>query len=245
MGERERDLAQLYESFREKESQKKMKLKVTPPKVIIIAAGPTRTGKYWFRPNSKPKSLFHYNKEVILDHQLRVFKECGIKSFRLVTGYRSEDLVAYNKKNKLGLEIVYSPNWATDALSTIRVALKDMDEDVILVFADVIFKSIIPLKQFLASEAPLVCLYHGAKKGLGAPDAFKIDREKLPLMKRLEEYDYAPERKIDEGLRMGYTIWKLVESCGVFMYAPGLLIDVDFFGQTDEGGGIARRAKKR
>jgi len=66
-----------------------------PPKVIIIATGPTRQGKYRFPTNSKPKNLFHYNGETILNHQLRVFKEFGVKSFRLVTGYRSEDLVAY------------------------------------------------------------------------------------------------------------------------------------------------------
>ena len=43
---------------------------------------------------------------------------------------------------------------------------------------------------------------------------------------------------------MVLTIQKLVkESGGVLMYATGL-IDVDFFGQTDEGG-RGRRAKKR
>lgn len=209
------------------------------PKAIIISAGPTRTGKYRFPPKSKPKSLFHYKGEVILEHQLRVFRACGIKSFRLVVGYRSEDLIAHNKKKGLGLEIIYNQDWEKNLFQTIRLALKGLDEDVIMTWGDTIFLLKPTLEKFLSSKDPLAILSPGdPKTGRGSPDVFKISRGNLPLVRRLEEYDIANGREIYEGNRVARALRRLVkENEGFIMYAKGTT-DIDFYGQTDEGKGF-------
>ena len=216
-----------------------------PPKVIIIAAGPTRTGKYRFPPNAKPKNLFHYNGETLLDRQLRMFRECGIESFRLVVGYRANDLIAYNKTRGLGLEIVCNPHWEGGIFHTIWLSLEGLDEDVILVWGDTVFLSKAILEAFLSASNPLVCLNHGKTElGRGSPDAFKIDREKLPLVRKIEEYDDIHDERYD-AIRATFALQRLVgENGGLIMYVQGVT-DIDFYGQTDEGGGRKRRKKRR
>lgn len=55
-------------------------------RVIILAAG--RGSRLKNLTEKKPKSLIKINKKTILQHQLDIYKKCGIKKIAIVTGYK-------------------------------------------------------------------------------------------------------------------------------------------------------------
>ena len=108
-------------------------------KAVILAAGRTKTEKkYWFPENSKPKCLFHYGEKTILQRLVNSIRLAGIEEIRIVTGYRSEDIVEYNKQEGLNLEVVYNPTWEEDATSSVFIGLRDVCDDVLLLMSDLI-----------------------------------------------------------------------------------------------------------
>ena len=55
-------------------------------RVIILAAG--RGSRLKSLTEKKPKSLIKINKKTILQHQLDIYKKCGINKIAIVTGYK-------------------------------------------------------------------------------------------------------------------------------------------------------------
>lgn len=106
-------------------------------KAVILVAGKTMTQKrYWFPENSKPKCLFHVAGITILERLVTAIRTAGIEDIRVVTGYRSEDIVEYNEQKNLNLEVVYNPDWKEDATTSLFVGLKDAGDDVLLLMGD-------------------------------------------------------------------------------------------------------------
>jgi len=83
---------------------------------VILAAGRTLSAGYGFPENSKPKCLFHFSGEVLLERQVEVLRECGVSDIRVVVGYKKEMIEEFNEKMKLGLKLIFNPTWESDIL---------------------------------------------------------------------------------------------------------------------------------
>ena len=221
---------------------------------IILAAGPPLGG---FPLDSKPKCLFHYNGEVVLEHTVRVLRRCGVNDIRVVTGYKSEMIEQFNEERKLGLTLIHNPDGADDnkggfrseasgngwreCYKSIRLGLSDINEDVIITVGDLWLRET-SFHQFLASEERLV-----VGRGGHGLQIFKIGREHLPKL-RLSQgrgcvrllYFFCMAEKGVEGFQCDddnfYTGLpgqpKHLEEH--WMRMPELQ-DIDWYWQTDEG----------
>ncbi len=79
-------------------------------KCVLLAAGPTLShGTYRFPKDAKPKCLFHYEGEILLERSVRVLRKCGLNDIRIVVGYKKELIERFNNKKKLGLKLIYNP----------------------------------------------------------------------------------------------------------------------------------------
>jgi len=117
-------------------------------KAVILAAG--RPGKT-FPDNSKQKVLYHVNGEVLLERLVRQLREAGFESIRIVTGYDAEGIEEFNRDRKLGLELVYNPQWTGDPVESLRCGTKDLNDDALIVFGDILASTQI-FRKFLISK---------------------------------------------------------------------------------------------
>jgi choline kinase len=106
-------------------------------KMIILAAGEgTR-----LRPltNDKPKCMVKYQDKPIIDYILDVAKECEIENIAIVNGYKKEVLEEYLSEEKL---IFYTNKEfdSTNMVSTLFCAKDFMDDDIIVSYADIVYK---------------------------------------------------------------------------------------------------------
>lgn len=213
-------------------------------KAIIFAAGPTDALSYiyGFRKGAKPKCLFHYKGEILLERQVRLLRKCGIKKIRVVVGYKKKLIERFNKRKKLGLKLIYNPEAATDnkrsgwkkAWTSWKVGLEGIDDDVILILGDAYFTKKC-LLQVIKSKQKSVTTFNGNALG---------------TISKLEKKYVAELRKFKcQGLGRGihdFILWKK----GVKGFVPGKrqirrkhylnfsfdeLKDLDFWKLTDEG----------
>jgi len=118
-------------------------------KIIILAAGQgTR-----LRPltNDKPKCMVNYNGKPIIDYILDAAEICDIKDISIVDGYKKDVLEEYLK----GRNYTFFTNHSfdkTNMVSTLFNAKEFMDDDIIISYADIIYKSEI-LEKLKASKA--------------------------------------------------------------------------------------------
>ncbi|MDI3534931.1 MAG: hypothetical protein PWQ82_1296 [Thermosediminibacterales bacterium] len=102
-------------------------------KAIILAAG------MGLRIRSKfvdPKALIKIGKETILDRQLRLLKEVGIKDVYIVTGYK-EYLI---KQQYPQLNFITNPFYmVTNTLASLMLALVHVKEDTFIINGDTVF----------------------------------------------------------------------------------------------------------
>lgn len=106
-------------------------------KIIILAAGKgTR-----LRPltNDKPKCMVEYQNKPIIDYILEVAKECKVKNIAIVNGYKKEVLENY-LKNKALTFFTNEKFDNTNMVSTLFSAKDFMDDDLIISYADIIYK---------------------------------------------------------------------------------------------------------
>ena len=117
-------------------------------KMIIVAAGQgTR-----LRPltDNKPKCLVEYHNKPIIDYILDVARECNIRDVAIVNGYKKQVLEKYLENR----DITFFTNEkfdTTNMVSTLFNAKKFMDDDIIISYADIIYKKEI-LEKLIASN---------------------------------------------------------------------------------------------
>lgn len=112
-------------------------------KVIICAAGPNPPG-YGFPKNGKPRCLYHYKGEVILDAMIKRLHSFGLYDIRVVTGWKHEQIEKYVKEKGLDVELAHCPESEDEEFrggwpkmfDTVRAGLKGVDDDVIIMFGD-------------------------------------------------------------------------------------------------------------
>ena len=109
-------------------------------KAIILASG---IGKR-LRPltNDKPKSLLNINHRTILEYQLDILADCGIKHVVLTTGpfeHQVKNLLN-GKYSDLTIDCVNNPKYdSTNYIYSLWLTKDFIDEDIILVHGDLIF----------------------------------------------------------------------------------------------------------
>jgi len=206
-------------------------------KVIIAAAAPNPPG-YGFPRDSKPRCLYHFNGEVILTRMVKMLHSFGLYDIRIVTGYKHEMVEQFVKEKKLKVELAYSPNsadaeWVTGGWTkgsdTIKAGLKNVDDDIILVFGDV----------SLCAD--------GIPKLLASKHRFAFTRSGHGVHTCRFPRDILPELRKIEGIGFGN---RLLACIGVVHFSPewelayrekGIDIiwtsehDIDTYRATDEG----------
>ena len=106
-------------------------------KVIMLAAGQgTR-----LRPltDTKPKCMVEYNGKAIIDYILETMKHCNLFDVAIVNGYKKDVLTNYLKDEKL--TFYHNKNFdKTNMVSTLFCAEEFMDDDIIISYADIVYK---------------------------------------------------------------------------------------------------------
>ncbi|MBA7539472.1 hypothetical protein ES705_31751 [subsurface metagenome] len=160
-----------------------------------------------------------------MERQANVLRECEISDIRVVVGYKKEMIEKFNEKMKLGLKLIFNPMWESDiltshgwvkALDSVRAGLRGIEEDVLIILGDVWLEKE-GLKKTLWDTHPCVSVWHAH-----ACHIFKVSKEKLPLLKRLEGAGH--NRPLHEFC---------MANSGVKLFTK--IHDVDYYKMTDEG----------
>lgn len=192
-------------------------------KVVILAASRSDQGGYGFPVGSKPKCLFHYKGEVLLERQVKVLRAVGLNDITVVVGHQKKLIERFNRKRGLGLKLVYNPTGATDlrtprwvkGFDSIKAGIQGVDDDVLFIPGDVYLEKK-GLRKVLAEERSV-----NGKGGHGW-QLFKVRRNVLP---RLREF---------EGTGLLHPLLNFIKADGGLRVNTGLT-DVDWYRMTDEG----------
>lgn len=117
-------------------------------KMIILAAGQgTR-----LRPltNDKPKCMVEYKNKPIIDYILETSMSCGIEDIAVVNGYKKDVLEEYLKTYKLHF-FTNKKFDRTNMVSTLFCAREFMDKDIMISYADIVYKKEI-LEKLISSK---------------------------------------------------------------------------------------------
>lgn len=104
-------------------------------KAIILAAG--RSSRLYPLTLDKPKCLLDLGGKSVIEHQIDLLHNCGIKDVVIVVGYLSERI-----KHVVGHKarfIEYKNFAKTNNLHTLWTAKEELNDDVVCLFADVVF----------------------------------------------------------------------------------------------------------
>ena len=215
-------------------------------KAVLMAAGPTYE-KYGFPPDSKPKCLFHYKGKVLLEMQVRVLREAGINDIAIVAGYKIEQIREFNKDKKLGLDVLYNPTAESDkegsrgwvkGIDTARVGVKSVDDDVLLIFGDVLL-NVEGLQKIVEDENQCISVYSGHGYQL-----YKVPKALIPSLRKyygrpggmMALHDFVME---NGGIRMQIGMNPMKEEwirkCKTKCVKIPPMRDIDYYYMTDEG----------
>ncbi|HPT77300.1 MAG: sugar phosphate nucleotidyltransferase [Defluviitoga tunisiensis] len=110
---------------------------------------------------NKPKCLVElYNKETILERQIRLLSQYGLKKFVITTGPFEEKIIKKLEDNFSGLDIVYVKNQKyneTNYIYSVYLAKRYLDEDIILLHGDLVFSQSL-IAEIMKSEVKNVGL---------------------------------------------------------------------------------------
>jgi alcohol dehydrogenase class IV/choline kinase len=114
---------------------------------------------------NKPKCMVQlYNGETILERQIRILSEFGIKEFIITTGPFKEQLVDITKKyDKLKFIFVENPDYKkTNYIVSMNNANNFLDDDVLLMHGDLVFNKNL-INKIINDKRKSICLYNEEK----------------------------------------------------------------------------------
>lgn len=92
---------------------------------VILAAG--KSAKFFPPLYDRPKGLFEYRGEALIERQIRQLRESGVEDITVIVGYEKERF--FYLRDKLGVELAVSTGWADEgsmaSLALARDALTD------------------------------------------------------------------------------------------------------------------------
>lgn len=102
-------------------------------KAIILAAGTgTRLGKY---TKNLPKCMLEFNGKSLIEHQIETLKQAGINDIIIVKGYMPE------KINIPDVKYYINKDYAdTNMVETLFTAEPEMDDEILVCYADIIYE---------------------------------------------------------------------------------------------------------
>lgn len=80
-------------------------------KSIILAAG--KSSQFFPPLYDKPKGLFEYRGEVLIERQIRQLREAGVEDIAVVVGYEKEQF--FYLEDEFGVDLVVSTRWADES----------------------------------------------------------------------------------------------------------------------------------
>ena len=215
-------------------------------KAILMAAGPTYE-KYGFPTDSKPKCLFHYNGETLLETQVRILRETGINDITIVAGYKIDQVQKFNKEKNLGLKVLNNPSAASDSegslgwvkgIETAKIGVKSANDNTLLIFGDVLL-TVEGLKKVVEDEYKCISVYSGHGYQL-----YKIPQSLIPLLINysgraggmMALHDFCMQ---NGGIRMSMGLNPMREEwiiqCKTKCVKITPMRDVDYYYMMDEG----------
>jgi phosphoenolpyruvate phosphomutase len=187
--------------------------------------------------NDKPKCMVQlYNGETILERQIRLLSECGIKEFIITTGPFKEQLANVTKKyENLKFIFVENPDYKnTNYIVSMNNANNFLDDDVLLMHGDLVFNKKL-IEKILKDPRKSICLYNEEKK---LPEKDFKGRFKENILKEVsinifdgDCYAFQPLYKLSKS---DIEVWKnkvaeFVSNGNVKVYAENALNEI-----TDE-----------
>lgn len=183
---------------------------------------------------NNPKCMVKlYNGETILERQIRILSDCGIKDFIITTGPFKEQLYEVaNKFNKLNFQFVANDDYKnTNYIVSMNNANEYLDDDVLLLHGDLVFNKNLVIK-LLDNKNKSVCLYN-EEKTLPEKDfkgRFK-DNKLLEVSVNIFDddcYSFQPLYKLD---KKDLQLWKekvaeFVKEGNVKAYAENALNEI-------------------
>lgn len=115
--------------------------------------------------SNKPKCMVKlYNNETILERQIRILSECGIKEFIITTGPYKEQIESItNKYNKLKFIFINNPDYkTTNYIVSMNYAYNYLNDDILLLHGDLVFNKELIIK-VLNNKHKSLCLYNEIK----------------------------------------------------------------------------------
>lgn len=101
-------------------------------KGIILAAGQgTRLKKY---TQNLPKGMLEFNGKTLIEHQIELYKACGINDIIIIKGYAEEKINYPNIKYYINNEYAQ-----TNMVETLMCAKEEFNDDIIVSYSDIIF----------------------------------------------------------------------------------------------------------
>lgn len=106
------------------------------------------------------------NGETILERQLRILSQCGIREFIVTTGYKKEQIMQVCSSPRfasLHFTFVENPQWeTTNYLYSMHLAEPFCNDDMLVLHGDLVFDQKLP-QDVLADSRPSLCLYSPAR----------------------------------------------------------------------------------
>lgn len=223
-------------------------------KAVILAAGPSPLD-CGFLPNAKPKCLYRFRGEgIILEENIRILNECGIQEIRIIVGYQAKMIERFVQDKNLKVELVWNEKWKSDAMHSLILGMKNIDEDVLCLEADNLLRANI-VRQFLNVSDPLACIQVEKPWGEGIDEYYRGDLSfylckigvlVLPYVKNVYQYFEKYKQRyakwfgacsqgsgIAIGLAMRGIFYDNDYSIG-YVSVPEHYPDLDYYWETDD-----------
>ncbi len=163
-------------------------------KAVILAAGVGK--RLWSLTQHRPKCLIEIGGQSLLHRYLRSLGEIGVSRADIVVGYKQEMIRSAVDADSCGMRVNFLVNehFHRGSISSLWVARTALDDDVIIMDADVLFHREI-LRRLVRSAYPNALLMDESVKQTGEECMVVVAGGRvIALTKRLPlHYDYAGE----------------------------------------------------
>jgi choline kinase len=163
-------------------------------KAIILAAGVGK--RLWSVTQHRPKCLIEIGGRTLLHRYLRSLAEVGVRRADIVVGYKQDMIRAAVAANAYGVQASFLVNeqFHRGSISSLWVARTVLDDDVIVMDADVLFHPEI-LRRLVRSPYPNALLMDESVKQTGEECMVVMEGGRvIALTKKMPlHYDYAGE----------------------------------------------------
>ena len=106
---------------------------MTVDSAVILAAG--KSSQFFPPLYDKPKGLFEYRDEVLIERQIRQLREAGVRDVAVVVGYEKERF--FYLEDTFGVDLIVSERWADESnLSSLDLVRERLSAGAFLCCAD-------------------------------------------------------------------------------------------------------------